>query len=119
MPVEAGFFDHPETKDSGLASLVLMLRFHGVAADPAQISHHYGQTIGVTEMLLCSKQMQLKAKEISSNWERLQKTVFPAIARHRDGGFFIIGKIVGDVNSGAKILVQNSTTGQTAILTKA
>jgi len=114
----AGFFEHDEAKDSGLASLVLMLRFHGVAAEPSQIAHHYGQKIGVTEMLLCSKQMELKAKEISSSWERLQKTVFPAIAKHRNGSFFIIGKIVGDGADGAQILVQNSTTGQTAILTK-
>lgn len=118
MSVQADFFGSAEGKDSGLASLVLMLRFHGVAADAAQIAHHYGQAIGVTEMLLCSKQMQLKAKEITSTWQRLQKTVFPAIARHKDGGFFIIGKIVGDENSGAQILVQNPTTGQTAILTK-
>ncbi len=118
MPVEASFFEYPETKDSGLASLVLMLRFHGQAVDPAQIAHHYGHAIGVTEMLLCSKQMQLKAKEISSNWERLQKTVFPAIAQHRNGNFFILGKVVGDGNNNAQILVQNPVTGQTAILNR-
>ncbi|WP_253938414.1 cysteine peptidase family C39 domain-containing protein [Hahella sp. HN01] len=28
--------------DTGLAALVMLARFHQVAADPAQIQHHFG-----------------------------------------------------------------------------
>lgn len=114
MPLAAGFFEPTEGTDVGLAALIVMLRFLGIPADPAQLTHHYGQVIGVAEMLLCAKRMEVRAKEIPSTWLRLQKTALPAIAIHHDGSFFIIGKIVGD-----QILVQNPTNGQTAIVSPA
>lgn len=112
MAVVPGFFRPGEGKDCGLAALVVMLRFHGIAVDPAQLVHHYGSTIGVTEMLLCAKRMEILAREFRSDMLRLQKTALPAIAIHRDGCFFIIAKIAGE-----QLLVQNPATGQTAILT--
>ena len=32
---------------SGVAALVLLLRFHGIGADPAQIRHRFGDDFGV------------------------------------------------------------------------
>ena len=47
--------------DTGLESLSLLMRFHGVAADAAQISHRFGGApIGVTEMLRCAKEFKFK-----------------------------------------------------------
>lgn len=112
MPVEPGFFQPGEGKDGGLAALVVMLRFHGMAVDPAQLIHHYGSTIRATEMLLCAKRMEILAREFRSDVQRLQKTALPAIASHRDGHYFIIAKIAGE-----QVLIQNPVTGQTAILT--
>jgi ATP-binding cassette, subfamily B, bacterial HlyB/CyaB len=85
------------TLDSGLAALVLMLRFHGVAVEPAQISHQLaGSTVGVNEILRVAKDFKLKARAIASSWERLGRTALPAIAVLRDGSFTLIGKVQDD-----------------------
>jgi ATP-binding cassette, subfamily B, bacterial HlyB/CyaB len=66
--------------DSGLQSLSLLLRFHGIAIDSAQISHRAGGVaIGVTEMLQCAREIKLKARVITTNWLQLGKLALPAI----------------------------------------
>ena len=90
------------TAGSGTAALVLLLRFHGVAADPEQIRHRYGGEIGIPEILRCAKNLGLKARAYHSNWRRLGKTPLPCIAVLRDGRYLILGKI-----SDEKVLVQN------------
>ena len=52
--------------DTGLASLVLLLRFQGIPVDPDQIRHQYGTKIGITEILRCAKDLKLKARTIHS-----------------------------------------------------
>jgi subfamily B ATP-binding cassette protein HlyB/CyaB len=76
----------------GLNCFVLILRILGIAADPAQLAHRYGGQFGITEMLLCAKEMKIKARAIESDAGRLAKTALPVIAQHRDGSFFIIAK---------------------------
>lgn len=84
--------EHPT--DTGLVSFILLLRFLGIAADPQQIQHQLGGAVcGITEMLRCAKQLELKARVIESDWERLGKTALPAIAQRHDGTFFILGKM--------------------------
>jgi ATP-binding cassette, subfamily B, bacterial HlyB/CyaB len=87
---------------SGVAALVLLLRFHGIGADPAQIRHRYGDDFGVPEMLRCAKEFGLKARSYRSNWNRLLGTPLPGIAVLRDGTFLLLGKASKD-----QILVQN------------
>src|ERR1700679_1270509 len=101
--------------DTGLASLVLILRFHGIAVDPAQLVHKFGGTsIGTSEMLRCAKDLNLKARVVESDWERLTRTTLPAIAERRDGSFFILGKMSGDT-----VLVQDPVVGRPQILSRA
>src|SRR5437773_8955915 len=89
--------------DQGLAALVALLRFHGVGADPEQIGHSVGsKAIGVSEMLRCAKELGLKARAVTTRWERLVKTPVPAIAVLQDGRFLILGKVADD-----KVLVQS------------
>ena len=74
--------------DPGLEALVMLLRFHGVAADREQISHRLGTSrIGVPEMLRCAKDLGLKARACKTQWSRLARTPLPGIATLRDGGF--------------------------------
>jgi subfamily B ATP-binding cassette protein HlyB/CyaB len=80
--------------DSGAAALVFLLRFHGVAADPAQLRHRFGGSISAADMLRAAKDMKLKARLIHSNWDRLCKTALPAIGVCHDGRFLVLGKIV-------------------------
>src|SRR6266446_5209288 len=83
--------------DQGLAALVALLRFHGLGADPRQIRHSFGaKAIGVSEMLRCAKELGLKARAVTTRWERLVRTPLPAIAALRDGGFLILGKVADD-----------------------
>src|ERR1700730_15059309 len=83
--------------DAGLESLSLLLRFHGIAADPAQISHRFGSApIGVTEMLRCAKEFKFKARAVSTSWLRLARLPLPAIAAQRDGTFVILAKVTDE-----------------------
>jgi ATP-binding cassette, subfamily B, bacterial HlyB/CyaB len=96
---------------TGLDSLVMILRIHGIAADPAQLSHKFGPVIGTSEMLRCAKELHIKARVIDSNWERLARTALPAIAARRDGSFFVLGKMSGDT-----IVVQDPVIGRPQIM---
>ena len=78
----------PGPNDPGLIALVMLLRFHGVGADPAQIRHQCGTAaIGTADMIRCAKEFGLKARELKTNWARLATTPLPAIAVLKDGGF--------------------------------
>src|SRR5260370_34364153 len=78
--------------DPGLATLVALLSFHGVGADPGQISHRFGaKTIGVGEMLRCAKELGIKARAATTRWERLGNAAVPASVRLKRSGFQILG----------------------------
>lgn len=82
--------------DTGLACLAMLARFHNVAVSPEQLTHEYvaeGQLFGKAEILLASRQLDLKAKAIRTTFERLGQTPLPAIACASDGGFFIIARM--------------------------
>jgi ATP-binding cassette, subfamily B, bacterial HlyB/CyaB len=81
-------------KDTGLECLALLLRFHQVAVDPAQIAHQFGgATVGFTEMLRCAKELKLKARAVSESWSGLAKLPLPGIVELHNGSFIIIGKV--------------------------
>ena len=90
------------TVDPGLASLTLLLRFHGIAVNGDQLCHQLGtNTIGITQMLRVAKQFSLRAKSRVTTWERLATTPLPAIAQLQDGGFAFVAKADAE-----KILLQ-------------
>ena len=101
--------------DPGLVALVMLLRFHGLGADPEQIRHRFGAAaIGIAEMLRCAKELGLKAQTRATTWKRLANTPLPAIVGLRDGGFLLLGKIGDD-----KALVQSPLSPQPALMTRA
>ncbi|HET9717346.1 MAG TPA: type I secretion system permease/ATPase [Pseudolabrys sp.] len=101
--------------ESGLGCLILLLRFHGIAAEPAQIKHRFGSgTIGATEMLLCAKEFRLKARVLGTDWSRLAKLALPAIVECVDGSFLVLGKLT---DQGA--LVQRPSVGRPQIVSRA
>src|SRR3990172_5814331 len=69
--------------DTGLACLVMIAQFHGVAADAEQIRHSFavgeGGMAGI-DILRAAKELGFKAKEAVVEYERLQKLSLPAIA---------------------------------------
>ncbi|WP_156438186.1 type I secretion system permease/ATPase [Bradyrhizobium valentinum] len=106
----------PESGDeSGLVAVAILLRCHGIAADPGQIRHRMGAArLGVTEILRCAKEFGLKARAQKTSWNRLAVTPLPGIALLRDGGFLILGKVVDDA-----LLVQRPLSPQPEAMTQA
>jgi ATP-binding cassette, subfamily B, bacterial HlyB/CyaB len=97
MTMSSGADREQAAVDPGLVALVMLLRFHGIGADPAQIRHRFATApIGVAEMLRCAKELGLKARARRTNWSRLAYTPLPAIAVLRDGGFLLISKASED-----------------------
>ena len=99
--------------ESGLAALVLLLRFHGVGADSEQIRHRFGDGIAVPEMVRCAKEFGLKARAYRSSWPRLSKTPLPGIAVLRDGRYLILGKA-----SDHRILVQDPMSPRPTMMSR-
>ena len=57
----AASMDSEDVDESGLIALAILLRCHGIAADPAQIHHRVGAArLGVTEILRCAKEFGLQ-----------------------------------------------------------
>jgi subfamily B ATP-binding cassette protein HlyB/CyaB len=101
--------------DSGMAALLMLLRFHGIGADSDQIRHHLGgAAVGIPEMLRYAKERGLKARAVKTNWLRLVKTPLPGIAVLRDGSFLILAKAADD-----KILVQSPLSSRPEMMTRA
>ena len=101
--------------DCGLGALVMLLRFQGIGIDPKQIRHQFAATpIGVPEMLRCAKAIGLKARVLTTKWERLADTPLPGIATLRDGSFLLVGKASED-----KIIVQAPYSPRPSLMTRA
>src|SRR5262245_1738145 len=107
---------HGEARpDSGLGCLTLLLRFHRIAADPAQISHRFGGApIGIAEMLRCAKELKLKGRAITTDWSRLPKLPLPAIAECADGSFLILAQVVDE-----RVLIQSPMARRPELLSHA
>ena len=94
--------DSQQTLDPGLAALVMMLQYQGIAADAVQIRHRLSTpAIGVPDMLRCAKDFGLKANTFTTKWSRLARTPMPALAVLKDGSYLVLAKIGDD-----KVLVQ-------------
>ena len=102
----SGELRNTNSADEGLLALVMLLRFHGIGADPEQIRHRFGAcAFGIPEMLRCARELGLKAQSRATTWKRLISTPLPAIVGLRDGGFLVLGKIARDyatTNRGCK-----------------
>ena len=63
IAVHADSTESGDDDESGLVAVAILLRCHGIAADPGQIRHRMGVTrLGVTEILRCAKEFGLKAR---------------------------------------------------------
>lgn len=85
--------------DTGLGCLAMLLKFHGLAVEPEQLQRRFGASgthFDDTRILRAAHTFELKAKVVEADWERLSRIQLPAIARHKDGHYFIIGKASDD-----------------------
>ncbi|MBU6463049.1 MAG: type I secretion system permease/ATPase [Bradyrhizobium sp.] len=114
VPNDEAAAQDPAATESALLSLTILLRCHGIGAEPEQIRHRIGSPrIGITEMLRCAREMDLKARVLSTGWDRLEKTPLPGIAILRDGGFLILGRAASD-----KVLVHRPAEQRPETMTR-
>ena len=95
----AGSGDRGGAPDTGIACLALLLRFHGMAADPAQLAHEYASASGgidLLELTRAAREQGLKAGGRRLAPGRLDRAALPAIAEAADGGFFVLAKADGE-----------------------
>lgn len=100
--------------DSGLMSLVLLARFHGVAVEPEQLIHEFGlpdQLFSAADIMLAAKKLKLQVKKVTASIERLDRTPLPAIAVNKNGHFFVLAQADGD-----KFLIQDPAAARPLVL---
>lgn len=81
--------------DTGLASLTLVARFLGVAAEPAAIAHDLalsGSMATSLDLLRAAKRLGLKAKQLAREPLALHPLPLPAIACSREGEFVVVAR---------------------------
>ena len=79
--------------DSGIASLALIARHHGVATEIDQIRHAAGVTsraLSAEELQLAARRLGLKAGATKVQSSRVASTPFPALAIGARGDDFIV-----------------------------
>lgn len=85
-------------EDAGLAALVLIARFHGIATDASQFKHAAAvksDLFSDADLVLSARSIGLKARAVPFVTERLGKTPFPALLLDRTGRHFILAGFDG------------------------
>lgn len=81
--------------DSGLYSLAMVAQLHQVAADVGQLQHQFASGKGgctMDEILLAARGLGMKARRLRLAPAQIEPRVLPAIARSRDGEFFVLAR---------------------------
>ena len=117
-PAESGApADAKREPDTGLIGLVMLARFHNIAADADQLAHDFrelGKNLTVPQILLAAKQLGLKAKLVRTELSRLPQTPLPAMAIDPDGHFFILARVDGE-----QVLIQDPRVERPQVLSGA
>ncbi len=102
--------------DTGLACLVMVARFHQVAAEPSQIKHHFGshdEPLNQVALVRAARHLKLKAKAITAKTKNLEAIALPAIAEDKQGNYFVLARC-GE----GKVLIQDPSVGKPELLTE-
>jgi len=105
-----------DVEDAGLGALVLIARFHGIAADPAQLRHAAAlksELFSETELVQSARAIGLKAKIVALKMDRLARLPLPALAFDRAGQHFIIAR----AESGKALILDATNPAPTVIST--
>jgi subfamily B ATP-binding cassette protein HlyB/CyaB len=106
----------PPAIDSGLIGLVMLARFHNIAADADQLAHDFrepGERFGVAQILLAAKRLGLKARQVRTEFSRLAQTPLPALAIDAQGGFFILARVDAE-----QVLIQDPRGERPQVLSR-
>ena len=103
--------------DTGLIGLVMLARFHNIAADADQLAHDFreaGRCFGVPQIILAAKQLGLKTRQVSTDLTRLPQTPLPALAVGLDGRYFIVARV-----DAGQVLIQDPCVERPQVLSAA
>ncbi len=103
--------------DTGLIGLVMLARFHNIAADADQLAHDFresGRDLTVAQILLAARQLGLKAKLVSTDLSRLPQTPLPALAADPEGHFVILARVDAE-----QVLIQDPRVERPQVLSAA
>jgi len=104
----------PVIHDPGLAALVMIARFHGIAADVQQLRHASGvngHRFDETQLMLSARTLGLKVRSVKVAAARLKTTPLPALALAHDGAHFLLAAC-----DGAKALTMSP--GESGVATR-
>jgi subfamily B ATP-binding cassette protein HlyB/CyaB len=92
MPMTTG---HDSPADSGLGALMLVLGFHQISADLAQLQHAMGKADGAEagDLVLLARRLGARARLARVRAKELSRAPLPLIARDPDGAFFVLAAI--------------------------
>ena len=94
--------------DAALHGLVLLARFHGIAADPQQLAHELGcgaEPFDNATLLLAAKRLSLKARIGKQPAHRIGSANLPALAwSHHDDPPFLIARVL---DGGSAVLIHD------------
>ncbi|KRD40131.1 peptidase C39 [Lysobacter sp. Root916] len=102
--------------DLALLGLAMLAQFHGIAADPAQLTHQFGrggEPFDDASLLLAAKQLGLKARITRTSSERVAMAALPALALAQDGRHFVVAKAGDD-----SLLVHELGEGRAKVMTR-
>lgn len=80
--------------DSGLVSLLMLARYHGVAADAEGVRHRFAPPDGIMQevgIIRAAKALGLRAKVLKRDMPKLRKLPFPLMAFMKDEGWALLG----------------------------
>lgn len=86
-------------KDSGLEALILVARYHEIPVSKEQLTHHFIRPGGVSEtsdLIRAARQLGMKTRRATLDWAKLTEASLPAIARHKNGRFFVLAQAAKD-----------------------
>ncbi|TAN74311.1 MAG: type I secretion system permease/ATPase, partial [Magnetospirillum sp.] len=85
-------------------------------ADPQQLRHRHGdpsKPASDVDIVRYARELSLKAEAVDGAWDRLATAPLPCLARGRDGGWFVLGKVAED-----KALIQDPGVGRPESLSR-
>ena len=89
--------------DPAAGALAFILQVLGLPANPAELLHLSGKSnLDETDLLRVARRFPVKVRFVDTTLERLKTTPLPALARMKNGGWLVIGRVGDD-----KILVQD------------
>jgi subfamily B ATP-binding cassette protein HlyB/CyaB len=100
-------------QDTGLACLVACAKFHLVAANYAQLAHHFSvskRALDESGLVRVARHLKLKARALKVSTEKLSGVAFPAILKSSTGDFFVLAGCRQDVNGNLEYLIQRFGT---------